>query len=152
MLTYARESGDDVIYEIKSLLARHWTEHVAFLGVCNPAWDAYVKAESLKFLQIYTCRDDGKLVGYAIFWVRPSLHQLHVCCAVSDVIWIDPAYRGRRHLAGHHLLGFAMKGLTESGANRIYIEGTDTASSLLNWLLRRGFKRFAWFAFKDVGG
>ncbi len=44
-------------------------------------------------LIIFTARDDGKLVGYALFFLVHHLHYRHNLYAMNDVFYVDPARR-----------------------------------------------------------
>jgi GNAT superfamily N-acetyltransferase len=44
-------------------------------------------------MRVYTARDDGRLVGYNAFFMRPSIHYRGSLQASNDVIFLLPEYR-----------------------------------------------------------
>lgn len=81
--------------ELKPLLEKHYLEIAHYQDIpLNPNFDQYLKLEEIGMLRCFTCRsDDGKLLGYAIFFVKHNLHYQSSLQAVQDIIFIDPSCR-----------------------------------------------------------
>ena len=115
MVTFAREDLADVRGEIAPLLERHQAELASFpdiLADCD--WDFYAQAQSIGLLQIFTAREAGKLVGYAVFVVRKHPHYKRHTWANNDVIWVLPAHRRTgvgRAFVSHFLADFTGQGI-----------------------------------------
>ncbi len=100
-MRFARESLSQVRGEVGPLLEAHWTEIAHYTDIAlNPDWEFYELMDGDGRLRIFTARDDGKLVGYACFFVGPNRHYKQSIQAVQDVIFLHPAYRGARLGAG----------------------------------------------------
>jgi GNAT superfamily N-acetyltransferase len=96
-ISYARESIRDLKDEVLPLLQAHWREIAFYPDIpLNPRWDAYFHAEDSGSLRCYSVRDRGVLIGYAAFFLNPSLHYGGSLQAAQDVIYVDPMYRNGR--------------------------------------------------------
>ena len=95
MIQYAVERYKDVIEEIKPLLILHWQELAAFPDIpLDPNYNFYEVANNRDLIRIYTARDDGKLVGYAIYIISLSNpHYMSMKTANSDIVFVHPDYR-----------------------------------------------------------
>lgn len=115
MVTFAREDLADVQGEIAPLLERHQAELASFpdiLADCD--WNFYEAAAKTGLLQIFTAREAGKLVGYAVFVVRKHPHYRRHTWANNDVIWVLPAHRRNgtgRAFVSHFLADFTGQGV-----------------------------------------
>lgn len=119
MLTYQTEKFVDIWEEVQPLLARHWDE-VAAKGMCgelNINEDVYRQAEERGMLHITTARTDGKLVGYAAYFIVPNIHYSHLRMADPDVFFLAPEHRKGR--AGIRLLQKAEDELKNIGVTTI---------------------------------
>lgn len=96
MIRMQRETLDDRLWaEAMPLLLQHWREIAHYPDIIlNPDREAYARCEDAGMLRCFTARDDGRLVGYAVFFVRPSLHYADSIQASQDVLYVDPASRG----------------------------------------------------------
>ncbi len=95
-VNFARETVGDCIDEAYPLLRRHFEE----LGVfkdrpLEPEISTYLAACQLGRFKAFTAREEGKLVGYAGFWVKPHPQQTSVMTALQDVLYMAPEWRGR---------------------------------------------------------
>lgn len=117
-LKYQQELLADALDDLKPLLVGHWEEIARnrdFIPL-DPDYDTYLRIEATGMLRVYTVRaDDGAVVGYAIYFVRPHLHYRRNVWAVSDIVYLRPEYR--RGFCGVRLLSFAEKKLTEDGVH-----------------------------------
>ncbi len=95
-LTFHTERVDEFMSEALPLLRRHYEEiawnkdKIPF----NPDVERYRWLEAANMLRIYTAREDGVLVGYAVFCVTQMLHYQDVTQAQNDVVYVDPSRRG----------------------------------------------------------
>ncbi len=82
--------------EMMPLLTLHWKEIAHFQDIpLEPDFETYAKLDEMGMLRTFTARDpEGKLVGYAVFFVKANLHYKSSIQAVQDVIFIDPTVRG----------------------------------------------------------
>ena len=120
-MKYRQEFLASVYLEIQELLKLHWEEvalNKNFIHL-NPDWDQYKEAERAGQLQIFTARDDEKLVGYFVTTTSRSLHYKDHIFATNDVIYLHPDYR--KGLAGWHLLKTAEKYLKQDGVSLLFV-------------------------------
>lgn len=104
MITYQTEViSDELIAELKPLLSAHYEEIAWRKDVIklDPDFDKYRKLELLGSLCIYTAREDGALIGYAIFILSLNLHY-RIKQASNDIFYVEPTKRGA--LVGKRLL------------------------------------------------
>src|SRR5688572_7340927 len=85
-----------LIEELSPLLERHWEELAHFKqGLFpKPHFDGYRALQTAGLIKLYTARAESRLVGYNVFFVRPS-HHTGVVQAAQDVLFLHPDYRGR---------------------------------------------------------
>lgn len=116
MTEFARESAADVIDEIQSLLQLHYQEIAHYQDIpLEPDWPFYRTA---KIVQVYTVRDEGKLIGYAVFFVATNKHYMSSRQAVQDILFLLPAYRGTT--IGSSFIDFFEDQLRAQGVQVIY--------------------------------
>jgi GNAT superfamily N-acetyltransferase len=91
---FAVELFDSWWHEAEPLFKRHKAE-LASLQESELAINMgfYKRANELGMTMFFTARDDGRLVGYAIYHVQPNLHYMKEVWASSDTIIIMPEYR-----------------------------------------------------------
>lgn len=137
MLTFQEETFSQAIPEGRRLLNLHWHEVARDqerIGLL-PRFDRYERAEDAGSLLIVTARDDGALVGYAVFFIDKNLHYAQSTWGISDIFWLHPdARRGR---AGMRLLLFAEERLRARGAEMMHTTTKiehPAASRLLQFL------------------
>lgn len=58
-----------------------------------PDWDYYFSLERMGVYRIVSARTDGKLAGYASFFVRKHRRHMNTLFAISDEIYLLPEYR-----------------------------------------------------------
>lgn len=119
-LTFQTESlFPDLFFEMKPLLERHWQEieDTELFGEMCIFSELYEKLHEAGMLHCTTARDDGALVGYAVYIVAPAMHYRNRLCADSDVFFLLPEYRKGR--AGITLLQTAEEALKKRGVNII---------------------------------
>lgn len=136
MIIYQQESLVTVKADIIPLLEKHW-EEVAINKEkikLNPDWDAYANLEDSGVLKIFTARNEGKLIGYFVVFVKPHIHYKDHLFCYNDLIFIDEEYR--KGFTSPRLIKFAEKCLKADGVE-VMIVNTKTHKpfdSLLVWL------------------
>lgn len=115
------ETVEAVEEEIKELIAAHWEEIALNKDVIklNPDWDAYRKLEAEGYMAIYTCREDGVLIGYFVVMATNNLHYKDHIFATNDIIYLKPEYRHQK--VGMQLIQFAEDDLRKRGVSVLCI-------------------------------
>lgn len=117
-VTYQRETVSELWDELTPLLAKHYQEIAHFPDIpLSPDKLFYEQAEAAGMLRAYTVRVNGRLVGYANFFLRPNPKYSTSRQAVADNVFLDPAHRRGR--LGLGLLTFAHDELAAEGAEVI---------------------------------
>lgn len=81
--------------EILPLLQAHWSEIARYKDIpLDPDIEAYTMLEQSGQLRCYTLRENGQLLGYAFYFVRPNLHYRGSLQAMQDVFYMVPERRG----------------------------------------------------------
>ena len=92
--TFQRERLADLLEEIGPLLVAHWQEVAPYQDIpVKPRIEHYLKVDDLGMLRCFTLRQDGKLIGYAIFFAVESLQSEGVKVAKHEVLYIAPEHR-----------------------------------------------------------
>lgn len=100
------------ILEQADLLAAHREELATDKEamVLNPDAATYLALEATGDTIVLVALDmSGKIVGYSVNLIRPSLHYADLLVCTNDVIYLDPAYRGAKE-------GIALVMATENAA------------------------------------
>ena len=94
-MDFQMEVLGECLEEMKPLLKEHYKEVAMYQDHIdlNPKYDLYQKMELGGYLSVFTARDQGRLVGYAIFFIDTHMHYQDHAYAVNDVLYIDPEYR-----------------------------------------------------------
>lgn len=95
MISFQQEALFDIIHEIDDLLKMHYEEVACDQDRINlnPRWDHYRALEAVNAFIVYAARDEGKLIGYAGFFVSPHMQYQDTVVAINDVLFLHPAYR-----------------------------------------------------------
>ena len=117
-MVYARESFAAVLPEVMPLLAAHWAEVAHYKDIpLDVDVDAYLAVEATGAFRVYTARDgQGRLVGYAAFFVRANGHYRGSLQAVQDVLFLETFARGQ----GGELVRYAEEQLAAEGVQVVY--------------------------------
>lgn len=119
-IKFAKEPWSETIEEMKPLFPRHWEELAAHKDIHEGMnYTVYELAEKMGQLWLYTVRDDAKLVGYAIFFVRPPLHYKQSVWAACDMMWV--ASEARKPRVGQRFVKFFEADLRANGVAVINI-------------------------------
>ena len=94
-ISYASERLNSKLFdELVPLIAGHHLEISRFKDLeLRPDWESYSKLSDAGVLRTYTARDNGKLVGYAIFVVQKHPHFSGSTQASEDLLYLEPSMR-----------------------------------------------------------
>ena len=83
--------------EAMPLLQAHWREIAHYQDIpLRPNREVYLAAEAAGTVRTYCARTpEGRLVGYAVFFLAYNPHYMDSYQAAQDIIYLDPACRGR---------------------------------------------------------
>ncbi len=124
--------------EMEHLWPKHWKEvavnqDTVPLDVDFAAYDALDKAG---MLHITVARENGRVVGYHILFVKPHLHYRSTLFAFSDVYYLDPAHR--KGFAGVQLFRESERALRDRGVKVV------VGNTKLSLDMSAIFKRLRW--------
>lgn len=137
--TFAKETVLGVADEIEPLLKLHYEEVALNKDVArlDPDWARYVALEERGDLHVFTIRDNGVLIGYAVFFMVWHIHYKLLRVAQNDIVFILPE---RRHgLLASKFTDYCEEALKKLGAQKI----TYHIKVALNWsplLIRKGYE------------
>jgi GNAT superfamily N-acetyltransferase len=114
---------------IEDLLALNWEEVEDHKAVSPLAidWSAYQQLERQGVLRVGLMRQAGQLVGYNVFFVKPTLHHRDTVWAVNDLVYLEP--EARRGMSGVLLIVEAERMLREEGV-KVVLYGVKTGPDL----------------------
>lgn len=94
--TFQREKAQECFAEALPLLQEHWKEVETHLDIpVDPDFAEYEMAENAGRVATFTARDEsGKLIGYAVFFLRNNLHYKTSLQACQDLLFISREHRG----------------------------------------------------------
>ena len=141
MITFAREPFGDVIEELKPLFERHWAEIARNreLIVLDPNYDRYAAMETAGLVRMFIGREDGAVVGYAVYFVAPHMHYRNDKWAVCDIIWLAPEHR--KGTTGIRLFKFVEKYLRGENVSVMHTTGKEAHPALARVLEYLGHAR-----------
>jgi hypothetical protein len=138
MIEYKDDDWLENLDGLKEIIGAHYDElSVNKQFPLDPAWEhyeAHLNAGSLKFI---TCKEDGVLIGYIIYFVQPHLHYKTMLTAFEDIYFLKKEHRKGR--TGIRMFQFAEKVLKEMGVHRV-IYSTKVHSDNTSLLEYLGFK------------
>ena len=118
-LYYQAELVSDLWEEVMPLLETHWREIAHYQDIAlKPDIETYARLQAAGQLRCYTARDSGRLIGYVVFFVRPSLHYVTSLQAHQDVLFVALDYR--KGMVGVRLIRFAEQRLKAEAVQVIY--------------------------------
>jgi len=118
MIEYKDDDWLENLDALKEIIKDHYEElSVTKTYPLDPDWDAYKQILDVARLKFVTCKEDGKLIGYIIYFVMPHLHYKTCLTAFEDIYFLKKEYRKGR--VGIRMFQFAEKLLKEQGINRI---------------------------------
>ncbi len=146
-----RERLGSIIPELVPLLEAHFAEasDMAMYSKMDPDWPRYLVADANDQFFMFTARVDGKLIGYAGFWVYFHSHCKTVKVASEDLYYVEP--KSRRGLwAAMKLFRFSEAALRAVGCKRIRLTQRK-GLSLEGFFGRNGYSVSATEYVKDIG-
>jgi GNAT superfamily N-acetyltransferase len=119
MITFQKESFAKFIEDGKEIFAKHNKEVVPQSEQIplNVNYEAYFKIEEANRLEVYTVRDNGKLIGYTLWMLHYHIHYKSSLTANSTLIYIMPEYR--KGLLGYKLIKWSVAKIKERGVQRL---------------------------------
>jgi len=95
MITFQKESPEPFTTEAIELFKKHYKEIAERKDVIKlkPNLKQYNLLYERGKLEIHTIRDDGKLIGYSLWFITNHIHYADSVTANSDVLYISPDYR-----------------------------------------------------------
>lgn len=119
MITYDFEGWDSCKDEVRQLCVAHWEEIALNKDVIplDPDWERYAAADKAGSMVFVTCRDNGRLIGYSIWFITKHLHYKQTTWAYNDVIFLLKPYRKGR--IGLKLINFSEYYMKVLGADKI---------------------------------
>ena len=137
MITFDFVPLHQVGHEIAPNVERHYSEMSDGddYGIPQIDWDSYIAASHIGLCRVVTVRDEGELVGYAVYSIGRNLRYKNRIEASSDGVFLEKPYRGK---LSNELLNMADKFLSELGIHETnYILSDDRVGKLLG---RKGYK------------
>lgn len=96
MITYQEEPFEELWPDMQQHFLNHWKEVGSFKDYMPDVdYDTFVALQNDGQLVCCSARDDGRVVGYMIDFVRYHLHYKTVKVAISDAYYIAEPYRAK---------------------------------------------------------
>lgn len=150
MITYALESFEELLPELKPILPLHYEELALDKDKVplSPQYNIYIDRERIGELLFVTARKGGELIGYFIGFVSPGLHYSTCLTCIMDIFYIHPDHRGSN--AGFELFGYIEKELKRRGVDRWFVGSKVHLDA--SWLFERlGFDKAEIMYSKYIG-
>jgi hypothetical protein len=95
MITFQTEAPEPFTQEALDLFQKHYEEIAERTDVIelDPNIELYNELYKKGALEIHTARDDGKLIGYSLWFLSKHIHYKKSLTASSDVLYISPEHR-----------------------------------------------------------
>jgi len=121
MVTYQLESWEDYYKDCQALWLEHYEEIAARKSQrkMQPDVRSYMAAEAAGQLQILTARENGRMVGYMLFFVKPHMHYAGVLCGFEDSIFLVQSHR--KGWVGVRLVKESIKYLQRRGVQEVFV-------------------------------
>ena len=119
MIKYKVETlSNENIVEAMPIFEAHRVELQSYSDMkLNPDWEAYMRMEAWEKLVWLVAREDGIIVGYAVFVLGNNLHYKDYLFAVEDIFYVVNDKRGTR--IAYNLIKKSEKILKEMGVHVI---------------------------------
>ena len=107
MITYSKESVEQIKLEASELISSHWDEvaHDQSDRELDVDWDAFEALERHGQVHIITARNEGRLIGYVVAILRPHFHSKKTRSAYVDAIFLEK--NSRKNNVGIRLIQMA---------------------------------------------
>jgi len=119
-MIYQEEKLIEFLPEFDELLQAHMAEiNVLYRDgeELKPDYIRYFRMQELNLYFLMTCRKEGKLIGYAGFFIHPNIRFPDCLMAYEDLYYIKPENRQGR--TGYKLFTEAERLLKQRDVNRI---------------------------------
>lgn len=105
--------------EVEELLIEHYRELTKDKEIIklDPDWDRYLAMQEANVLDSFSAREEGKLIGYAVFFVTRHLHYKSNIIAKNDVLFLLREHR--QGSTGLRLIRACEKRMKERGVSKI---------------------------------
>lgn len=118
-IIFARESIASFFDDALPLFEKHFKEVSHFQDIpLNIDLDTYQLIDANGALRIFTARQDGELVGYAVFFVKLNPRYSTSLQANQDILFINPSCRAKGF--GQNLIAFCDEQLKAEGVQVVY--------------------------------
>jgi hypothetical protein len=122
-IVYQHEDFASFMLDAASMWKEHFKE-VSLEGMASkrpfvPDIRKYLSLQDSGSLAVFTMREDGILVGYAVFIVSSPMHYSLTPYAVNDALYVSPGYR--KGSTGIKFMKWCEKMLVAISENRIKI-------------------------------
>lgn len=119
-LIYRCENFFDIVSELENLFPDHYDELCVTKDFpLAPDYEQYRSLNDAKLLVTITCRCDGELIGYIVFFIKPHIHYRTCITAFEDMYYVKPEHRRGR--VGIRLFKYAEDVLKNIGIHRIIL-------------------------------
>lgn len=126
MTTFQIEDYMVVEPELQAIYPEHYEELTVSKNFpLDPDYERYRKMSQMGILKLYTCRDDGVLIGYVVMVVGPGLHYKTCMVAHEDLYYLKKDYRKGR--LGIKMFQYVEEELKKIGIDRV-VMGTKVYS------------------------
>jgi len=139
VITFQKEDFNKVIDEVQPLWKKHYEEIALDKESIelNPHIQGYEELNKYGGLVIFTVREENKLIGYSFFVLQYSFHYKQLICAINDLFYILPEYRGK--FLGSKLLKESEEILNKMGVHQVQMR-TKVYANFGKILERAGYK------------
>lgn len=134
---YSDEFKQDVS-EIMQLHGDEFTYDKEAKGDVDPNWDLGLLLKNMHRLYLSTARDDGRLIGYFVFYTSPMAHYKSVTAAIEDTFYLLPEYRGNK--IGYNFIKYSVSQMKATGATVLRVANKVKADYRKMWE-RLGFEQ-----------
>ena len=97
MITYEVGNAKECFNEIQRLFQEHY-EEISLLKdyELKPDYAMYFAIHEKDMLKVILCKDEGKIIGYIVFFICKHLHYIDCVLATEDIYYLKPEYRKGR--------------------------------------------------------
>lgn len=94
-MTFQEEKLKNCLDEAKPLLYAHYKEIAHYQDIeFNPDYEMYLKMDEAGIIKSYSVRENGVMIGYAVFFIKRNLHYKKSIQAQQDIVFIKSDKRG----------------------------------------------------------
>lgn len=132
MVEFAREDVKTLASDIAPLLRRNWDEIHRDVPQYKlaPNLDVYCELEDRGCLYLFTARDAGVLIGYAVVAIAPRPHAIDELIGAIDALYVLPEHRSNG--VAFKLLTFMQDQLKAVGVNTLAAGSRDPR--IIRWM------------------